>query len=322
MSTDKKNRLTPLLLPFAVGAIAGWLSSQYWSGGSNEPEPEIAVQQTVGESSILPDGPTTDATVQPENDNEASANTNTQINDQANIEARLAQLITEDIEVFDLTADRIIDYLHHILQDPGRRILGEKELRALIRDNPEINYALLDKFMNIEDDHVRNQLGLVFMINNGSQRPFLEPKVMEKIKLGEHRSEWLEVIGQWGLQAKSNIAYLLDEIPYFDNPADVGSSIRAIAGSSWAESSALSPSEQSYVSETVRRYHASENASVRAASVAALRTFPSEDIEQRLIDALQDTEALVRNEAMQVYQNNPFPSAEIEALIKPDQGEQ
>ncbi|MEM7360848.1 MAG: HEAT repeat domain-containing protein [Pseudomonadota bacterium] len=311
MSDQPKTSVLPLVMTFLAGAIGGWLMSQHWP--RDQPAEVATLAQAAPQAPVSKESENEVQSSEQSGEDNRPAST---ADNSVDIEAELSALIYTEIDFHELTADRIIAYLDHILQDPKRRILGEKELRDLIRGIPEINYALLDKLMDVEDERVRSQLEILFMVNNMSQRPFLEPHVMEKIKAGENRSEWLRMMGNWGLQAKSNIAYLLDEMPYYEVPADVGSAIRAITGSSWAQSSALSPAEQRFIGDTVNGYHESEHTDIRAASIAALSSFPGKDLEQRLIQALQDSSDLVRHEAALVYQNNPFPSSEIEALLE------
>ena len=305
------NKLT-LLLIIIIGACVGWFTGQFagqqnrqvsTEAGQADTQTDQLIKRIAIESEVEKNKPSAEFVGET-----SPVNPNTG-------EAELLALIFQDTEDYQLTASRIFDYLDAITQDHSRSVLAEKTLRQLIRNIPEINYALLDQLMDIESDQVRSKLETVFMINNSVHRPFLEPKVMDKIKLNENRSQWLRVVGDWGLQAKSNIDYLIEEMPYFENPVDVGSSIRAISNSSWAMSSALSPDEQRAISETVKNYYDSEHAEVRAASIAALRSFPGSDFEERLIIALQDPSEIVRNEASMIYRNNPFPSTEIQQLI-------
>jgi len=229
---------------------------------------------------------------------------------QISAEDQLLELIYSESADHQLTATRVIDYFKLLAKDPERNPRRNKRLRDLLRNVPELSFALLDRLDGIEDQHVRSQLGISLMINNSMQRPFLEPRLIEKIKQHENRSGMLKLLGNWGLQSKSNLQYLHDELSFFEDPRDQGSAIRAISGSSWVQRSALEPELMQ-----VEQYRRSSDSEVRAAAVAAMRTIVPTDYRQKLLESLEDSAESVRNEAMLLYINQPFESSELENKI-------
>ena len=197
----------------------------------------------------------------------------------------------------------------------GRGILREKALRKLLRDTPELDFALIDMYSSIQDPEARIKLSTILMINNSVQNPFLEPKLIDKIKLNEDRSAMLKLLGDWGLQSKSNLGYLAKELPYMDKPQDVGAAIRAITGSSWVGGSALSPGDMQHLSELMSNYRGSEHAEIRAASVAALRAFPTKNFGEAILNSFDDPSEIVRREAMQLYANNQINLPELQVKL-------
>ena len=227
----------------------------------------------------------------------------------------LLDLIKNGSVDHQLTASKIIDYLKLILEDPAKSAMQERELRKLLRENPELQFALLDQFASIDHPRTKMQLSMIFMINNSAQKPFLEPKLIEKIKLNEGRSEMLKMLGQWGLQSKSNLQYLYGELPYMDDPEDAGAAIRAISNSSWVRRSALQPSVMQDLREAINEYRASIDPQIRAAAVAAMRTIAPKEYRQKLLESFDDSSEIVRREAMQLYINNPFKSSDLEGKL-------
>ena len=294
-----------LLMGFAMG----WTAS-LWSLSSteNKPQPghETVKREKLGNAVIGAE--TYKGT---EGHSVETEQTELKEMESSDLSEKLAAILEQDIDR-DLTVERIIDYLAAIAKESGRGILREKKLRKLLKDVPELNYLLIDKLSSIEDEGAKLKLTSLLMINNMSQAPFLEPKLMEKIKLNEDRSEMLALLGAWGLQAKSSIAYLMRELPYMENPADAGSAIRAISGSSWIGRAALSPSDMQRLGEMLDEYRDSEHPEIRAASVAALPAFPANGFNENLMNSLDDESEMVRLEALQLLFTRRMDSPALE----------
>lgn len=232
-------------------------------------------------------------------------------------ENNLIDLIMSESAELEITVARIIEY-YKLVANGGavsRSPRKNKRLRKFLRESPELNYALIDRFSSIEDSDIQNQLGLTLMINNSMQKPFLEPMLMEKIRQSEDRSQMLKLLGDWGLQSKSNLEYLRSELPYMDDAADVASAINAISRSSWVRRSALEPSVMGELRQTVAEMRGSESAEIRAAAVSAWRSIPGSDYRQTILDSFNDDSELVRNAALQVYTENPFKSSDFENTL-------
>ena len=310
MSSD--NRV--LLGLFLVGLLVGWFSSEHFGSGQqsyrNSPLVKEKHQAQLGDD-IAELGAV--AELKPEKAQEVEANN---VDQQT---SALLKLVFQDTDNYQLTAERIIAYLVFISTDHGngisKGVLKERKLRQLTRDIPELNYALIDQLPNIENEHARTKLDTLLLLNNMTQRPFLEPYLIERIKLNESRTQMLELLGRWGLQSKSNIAYLFTELPYFEDPDQISNAIRAISYSSWVQEAALPPNDQKRIGESFDDYFNSPHPELRAASVASMKGFPSPNSSEKLVTALKDPAKVVRDEAFLIYINNPFPSDEIERTL-------
>ena len=67
-----------------------------------------------------------------------------------------------------------------------------------------------------------------------------------------------------------------------------------------------------HLSDMMSEFRNSDQAEIRAASIAALRVFPNGNYQKLVVDSLDDSSDLVRGEAMMLYANNPFRSVELE----------
>jgi len=288
-----------------LGFCFGWLGSVYFSGDAGIQEAVALYQPPVSH--------VTNA------EYETSPETESEVNFEAS-EPKLEMPLKRDdtLELLPsgsldqtLSASQIIDYLTHRLGDRHSSIFRETILLKLLRDKPELSFALIDQFATIDHARTQQQLGVVLMHNNALKQHFLEPRLMEKIKLNQDRSEMLELLKDGGLQSNSSINYLVEEIPYMDNPKDAASAISAIAQSSWANNSLVLPAARERISNLMSEYLQSEYPEVRAASIAAISSFPSVDYENQVLEGFDDDSSLVRSQAMNLYFNKPFDSPEL-----------
>ena len=197
------------------------------------------------------------------------------------------------------SAARILAYLSYAHeQQADYHALREGGLRNFLRGNPQLVRELLGKLLDIENDKVRNSLGSILEILNMQQQPLLELEIMEHIKAGENASAWLNVLGNWGLQSRSSMGYLYNQLASYPAAQDQANIIRAISGSSWVKNSALQPNDRSRLQALIEPHFRSEDVALRAAAFASLRTLPISDTTSTLLAGLRDQSPQVRREAL------------------------
>lgn len=202
-------------------------------------------------------------------------------------------------------------YFRKMVSDPKYRIHRDQELRAKILENPLLALDILRRAQFIENESHRFSAEFLAEILNSQHRPFLEPYLIDAIKNGEDTSLWLEHLGRWGLQSKTNIGYLYEQLDRLENPQDIGHSLNAISKSSWAINSAFSPQERRSLTTKYVAYFDHEHPSVRAAAIKSLRSFPQKDSSQALVQGLQDESYYVNAETISFLEQNPVDSAQM-----------
>lgn len=213
------------------------------------------------------------------------------------------------------TAQQVITYLERAMNQPDFSLLGQRALRDQLAQHPELAIELILAIAELEDSRLTFSLGMLLEISNSQQRPFLEPLLMEKIKAGDNASIFLRVLGDWGLQSKSSLAYLYHQLDSFENPEDLSNTIRAFTKSSWAQNAALSPAERQGLIDAIKPLFDSEHETLRAAAISSLRSLPAAELRQRVLNGLKDPHPRVQEQAGLFLASNPINTEPFKAAV-------
>jgi len=186
----------------------------------------------------------------------------------------------------------------------------DRYLNTVVTDNIDISKELLigilDVLPTITDSktwyRVVDFLSFSRDINGQDRNYVAEDWVMGKVRDAEQQGQWLEVASHLGVWRKGNAEFLANNLESFHDSESRVSALLAL--SRYIDLDRMrsvgldSGSAANLAAAKIERFFNSEHELERAAAVSTLRSFPSNNYNERIVNALDDPSESVRLSAI------------------------
>lgn len=221
------------------------------------------------------------------------------------------------------TASELIDYLNALDPQGFAQAERDKEFKNLAEAPPELIIELLQQYLDLPDQ-LQQRLLQTLLNNSGWLRNFqtseptqfsIERWIVDNVKNENRADDWFQFLGQVGVHRKENVNYMLTQAESAADPLRALNAIRAVANSFLGHLDHLTEAEKKTISDRLRPFINTDNATLRAAALQSLQSFPSADAEQQVLAAINDPQAEVSIAGINVSASKQYKSKEFERAI-------
>ena len=218
-----------------------------------------------------------------------------------------------DLNYSDWSVEEILDYL---ITANVADYYGGNSPQTYILSDPKLINQLLDRFLDIDDLQAKQRVLELLSYSNQTDNYSVEHQILEKINLGVRTDEWLSVLGETGVYTTASIDTLNQQLDYFLDGQPAADAINAINKGTLKFFNKIPRETREAFTEQVQRHLTSEDVAVRGAALRSLAGFPVPDSEAFIVQALGDSNSMIRQSAMQSLMRGEFPSRSVsDALI-------
>ena len=318
--------LAALLLGSVVSFALGWQAKSLFMPALNDAAvlAQVSNISLLEKSAVDDSGPAKADSVQEETDAmEAIQSPVSQSDGSSEFEQALSELAQlserlengELIEDLDAQISRFMDIVIQLGENRyGRTQEKFARVATQILSSKKLFAAFIDYYPKLPNASDQHEFAIVFLNPRGVDSPFRENHILDKIKSNDQASTWLRTLSNWGVQEASTVDYLLDQIPYLNDPDDLASAIIAsnnVVRPKGASDSEFMPAREDAASIYEPYFDAEEDA-VRAAAIGTLKTFPRDDTEELVTQAMADQSVAVKQQAVSVIRARKLKSKVIQ----------
>ncbi len=283
MSWFSNNRYLNSAVIFGVATLVGWAANTQWY--SNQEARQTRYQGGVARVSQPIDNPI---------ESDKSLGPKPTIQDSLKTQPQPPQLSSENVT--GLLAERRANNKYYT---PMR----DKELRNLVYETPGMAKELLEKVVDLDDGEAKRDLTALLLAVRLLKHVSLDSLVIEEIKKGDRRSDWLNVLGEIGIGSVEGIEYVSEELTFMTEDRDILAAIKALSGPAADSHLPVKPGVRKRLIANVHRHLGAANDDVKSAAVYALARYPTDNLERSLLTASNDPSPKVRQAARSVFVN-------------------